>query len=198
MKTYLYKSFPRRRESSLLAYIIIQVPPLRVLLFYQFQFPCPSPFLELLFPCDSIFSSFMDFVINWLLNPIFLCKTLDPTVLVLPYSFNKIRSNSQIKRSISLICQYIYIKLFFHRHSKLSILDSRFRGNDGRVYAHNFNKLVILPDKGSWVSMEQEFQDMSFRLDVVVERLMFLADSKGLTPRHWLALRISQVTVSTS
>lgn len=46
--------------------------------------------------------------------------------------------------------------------------------------------------------MEQEFQDMSFRLDVVVERLMFLADSKGLTPRHWLALRISQVTVSTS
>ncbi len=48
------------------------------------------------------------------------------------------------------------------------------------------------------MSMEQEFQDMSFRLDVVVERLMFLANSKGLTPRHWLALRISQVTVSTS
>jgi len=106
-----------RGNPLLLTYIRIQVPPFGIFLFYHLDFPRSSPFLELFFPFDSILTIFMDFVIDELFNIIFLCKTFNKTILMLPYSSDDIRSYAQIERTVSLTCHYVDIEWFFYHHS---------------------------------------------------------------------------------
>ena len=124
-------SFPRSRESSRLAYVSIDIPPHGILLFYQSQFPCPSPFLNLLFPSDCVFRASMCFIIDERLDIVFPRKPSDRPVLVLPHSLYQIRSNTCVKGAISLGCQYVNVELLCHCHPTFHTLDPRLRGDDG-------------------------------------------------------------------
>ena len=103
----------------------IEIHPRRVVPLYQFQRPCPFPFLYLFFPLERRLPRFMDFIPNQTVNIIFLGKTLHQIVLMLAYTFNKVGGYACIQRTILLAAKDIDVKLF-----QGLFLDSRLRGND--------------------------------------------------------------------
>ena len=89
-------SFPRRRESSLLQNKVIQVFPLRVIFFDQFQLPGPLPLFDLLLSGNGTFSSVMLLKIDQLFDIVFFTKTIKLIVFVLPNPLRQVRGYSDI------------------------------------------------------------------------------------------------------
>jgi len=70
----------------------------------------------------------MNLVPNQLMNSVSFCKSLHQMILMLPHTFQKIRSYSYIKSSITAAGKYV--NAGYLQHVKIA-LDSRLRGNDG-------------------------------------------------------------------
>jgi len=99
---------------DLFAYTRIQIIPSGIFIVNQIQFPCSLPFFNLFFSFNSTFSILMDFVIYQYFNTIFLGKTFNQTIFMLPYSFDQVGCHTGIYCSISFTCHQVNVKLPFH------------------------------------------------------------------------------------
>lgn len=95
--------------------VLIQVLPLRVLAFYQLQFPLSLPFFDRLFTRDSRHHSLMHLIPSQHMDAIFLGKPFYEVVLVFPYSLYKIGCHTDIESPVSLTGKDVNTRLFRHR-----------------------------------------------------------------------------------
>ena len=107
--------------------IIEQILPFRIRLLNQSQFPLSIPLLNSFLPLNGTFHCFMNLEPNQPMNCVSFCKSLHQIILMLPYTFQKIRGYSYRKNSITIAGKYVYAR--YLQHTKVA-LDSRFRGND--------------------------------------------------------------------
>jgi len=75
---------------------IIKVFPLRIIFFYQIQFPGPVPFLDLLLSNNGAFSSIVLFKEDKLFDIVFFTKTVNLIVFMLPDTLGQIGCYSGI------------------------------------------------------------------------------------------------------
>ena len=76
----------------------------------------------------------MLFVINKIVNVIFLSEPWRLIVFMLPNALNEIASDTDVERTVFLAGKHINARLFAH---KLTCMDSRLRGNDDLVCERN-------------------------------------------------------------
>jgi hypothetical protein len=108
---------------------MIQILPIRISTFDQFQFPDSFPFLQPLLPLNSRLHALMQFVPNQMVDTIAFGKPFYHIIPVLPYPFDEIRSDADIESTVFLTRQNVYSGLLIHPFL-LSPLDSGFRRND--------------------------------------------------------------------
>ena len=73
-------SFPRKRDPVFLLGLNDRLPeifPVWIPLFNQLQLPCPVPFFQLLFSCDRRHHVVVQFIVDELVNPVFLSETVE-------------------------------------------------------------------------------------------------------------------------
>lgn len=102
------------RELAYRALAAVQILPLRIVLFYQSQFPLPIPFLKLLFSNYGGVNIFKDFVVNKQMHVITSCEPAMDLVLMLVHSPHQIIRQTDVERSVSLASQDVYEECLQH------------------------------------------------------------------------------------
>ena len=97
--------------------LCIKVDPIRIRLFYQCLLPQPSPLLYLLLSLNGWFCSIMMFIINELMNAIFLRESLDPIFFMLVNTFNQTWGHAYVQHTVPFIRHDVNVKILLSSFS---------------------------------------------------------------------------------
>ena len=90
---------------------LIEIIPIRILLFNRTNLPGSSPFLDLFLPSDGVANVVMDFIVNQAVDLVLLCKAPNCVRLVLVDSAHKVTRHASVKRAVPFARHYVDIIL---------------------------------------------------------------------------------------
>jgi len=94
-------SFPRKRESGLANYFIIEILPIWIDFFDQCKFPFSLPLLDLFLLCNCLLNVFVFFEIDKMVNLLFIRKPVNKIALVFIDPFDQNRGHPNVESSVS-------------------------------------------------------------------------------------------------
>jgi hypothetical protein len=86
---------------------LVEITPVRILLFYQSELPGSIPFLKLLLTKDRVIHVVVEFEIHQSVDAVFLSESLCHIVSVLPDPGGKIAGDGDVQRSIAVTSKYV-------------------------------------------------------------------------------------------
>jgi hypothetical protein len=133
MRGRIFWSFPRASggnpatfTSRAIHNLQVQIPPIRIALFDQSDFPFPLPFLDLCLAQNRLFHTDMELEVHEQVRLVFLAESFDYLVVVLPDALRQVAGYPGVQRAIALTRQDVNSRLFFiHCRLKVKTLDSR-------------------------------------------------------------------------